>query len=192
MAMGARVVALLLACGCLGAGGQPALAAERITAFAAEITVTADGSLGVTETITVVAEGGKIRHGIYRDIPVRYAGGPFGLPVFVDFDLGAATCDGQAVPVRRDPRGEFVRVFIGDPARELPPGEHAYVIRYTTPQVRFLADHDEVYWNATGHAWEFPIDVATATVILPVTAAAEQIRAEAYAGPVGSKRQDGV
>jgi uncharacterized membrane protein YgcG len=192
MAMGARVVAILLACGCLAAGELTASAAERITAIAAEITVTADGSLSVAETITVVAEGVKIRHGIYRDIPVRYSGGPFGMPVFVDFDLGAATCDGQAVPVRRDHRGEFVRVFVGDPARELAPGEHTYVIRYTTPQLRFLADHDEVYWNATGHAWEFPIDVATATVILPATTAAEQIRAEAYAGPLGSKRQDGV
>ena len=28
-------------------------------------------------------------------------------------------------------------------------------------------DHDELYWNVTGNAWKFPIDVATATVLLP-------------------------
>ena len=47
-------------------------AQERILGFDSTIRILADGSLDVTETITVRAEGSQIRRGIYRDFPTRY------------------------------------------------------------------------------------------------------------------------
>jgi hypothetical protein len=45
-------------------------------------------------------------------------------------------------------------------------------------------DYDELYWNATGNGWEFPIEVAEARIRLPSPAQFGQ-RA-AYTGPQGS------
>ena len=43
---------------------------ERIHDYHSNIQVLPDGSLRVTETITVNAEGNQIKRGIYRDFPV--------------------------------------------------------------------------------------------------------------------------
>ena len=51
-------------------------------------------------------------------------------------------------------------------------------------------DHDELYWNVTGNGWEFPIQKASASVILPGDALHTIISAEAYTGPQGSQGRD--
>jgi uncharacterized membrane protein YgcG len=61
-----------------------------------------------------------------------------------------------------------VRIYIGDADIRVPPGEHVYSLRYrTTRQLGFFKDYDELYWNATGNGWVFPIDVAEARIRLP-------------------------
>ena len=47
------------------------------------------------------------------------------------------------------------------PRQSVDVGEHSYVIRYrTTRQIGRFKDFDELYWNATGNGWIFPIDLA--------------------------------
>ena len=48
------------------------LAEERIHSYHSDIVVDDKGDMTVTETITVNAEGNKIKRGIYRDFPTRY------------------------------------------------------------------------------------------------------------------------
>jgi hypothetical protein len=50
----------------------PLQAQERIRSYDSEVQILADGSVEVTEQITVRAEGRSIRRGIYRDFPTRY------------------------------------------------------------------------------------------------------------------------
>ncbi len=45
---------------------------ERITDYNSDITVARSGVLTVTETISVIAAGEQIHHGIYRDFPTDY------------------------------------------------------------------------------------------------------------------------
>ena len=45
---------------------------ERILSYLSEIRVQPAGDMEVTETITVVSQGDRIKHGIYRDFPTRY------------------------------------------------------------------------------------------------------------------------
>eukprot|EP01036_Dinobryon_divergens_P052698 gene52698-70445_t len=52
---------------------------------------------------------------------------------------------------------------------------------------RFFDDHDELYWNATGNYWNFPILKATATLVLPK--GAEISGSVGYTGAVGSMEQ---
>ena len=166
------------------------LAAECITNFRSDIAIAADGLMTITETISVIAEGEKIKRGIYRDIPVRYATGFFGLKQNIPFELRAVSCDGTESPYREENHGIFRRIYIGSENVQLPVGPHIYKIQYTTRQLRSQDNHDEVYWNATGNAWQFPIEQAVATVSFPAGISMDDVSAEAYVGVLHSTNQN--
>ncbi|MDQ3477672.1 MAG: DUF2207 domain-containing protein [Pseudomonadota bacterium] len=164
--------------------GGIASAEERIRSFISDVRINADSSLSVTETIHLRAENDAIRHGIYRDFPTRYRGRN-GSQIRVGFSFEAAALDGQPVPASASAVGNGVRIKIGDPNTYVPVGEHRYEIRYrTTRQLGRFEDFDELYWNATGNGWQFPIDVAEARIRLPVPA--KFGRRAAYTGAQGS------
>ncbi len=144
-----------------------AQAEERIHLFVSDARINPDSSLDVTETIDVNSEHDRINHGIFRDFPTRYKG-PRGTQVHVGFTLLDVTLDGQPVPASVESIAGGVRAKIGDPEQVVAEGEHRYVIHYrTTRQVGRFKDYDELYWNATGDGWIFPIDVAEARITLP-------------------------
>jgi len=70
---------------------------ERITSYDSDIAVARNGTLTVSETIAVYANGERIRHGIYRDFPTRYTD-KHGVRVHVRFDVIAVTRDGHSEP----------------------------------------------------------------------------------------------
>ena len=167
---------------------SPAAAEERISRFVSDVQIRQDSSLDVTETIDVRAERNAINHGIYRDFPTRYRG-RHGSFVRVGFTFNGATLDGLPVPATTEPHGNGVRIKIGDPEKYVDVGDHRYVLRYrTTRQIGRFADFDELYWNATGNGWAFPIDTAEARIRLPRAVPFGQ-RA-AYTGPPGSTASD--
>lgn len=162
----------------------PAAAEERITSFVSDVAVQQDSSLEVTETIEIVSEGNAIRRGIYRDFPTRYRGRNGG-QVRVGFDFLGAERDGRPEPASLEPVSNGVKIRIGDPAIMIEPGQHRYVIRYrTTRQIGRFSDYDELYWNATGNGWSFPIEVAEARIRLP--APVSFLQHSAYTGREGS------
>ena len=147
-----------------------AQAEERISHFFSDVQIQRDSSLQVTETIDVRAERNQINHGIYRDFPTRYRGSR-GTRVRVGFTFEGATLDGMPVPASTEAFGNGVRIKIGDPEKYVEVGDHRYVIRYrTTRQIGRFAGYDELYWNATGNGWIFPIDAAEARIRLPIPA----------------------
>ena len=90
-----------------------------------------------------------------------------------------------SVPAKTESIANGVRIKVGDPDKIIDIGEHRYVIHYrTTRQIGRFKDYDELYWNATGNGWMFPIDVAEARIRLPEPVKFGQ-RA-AYTGPQGS------
>ncbi len=137
----------------------PAAAEERIQRFVSDVQIQKDSSLEVTETIDVRAEHNAINRGIYRDFPTRYRG-PHGSQVRIGFTFRDATLDGMPVQASTETVSNGVRIRLGDPDKLVDIGDHRYVIRYqTTRQVGRFKDFDELYWNATGNGWMFPIDV---------------------------------
>jgi hypothetical protein len=181
------LAALLLTC--IGAA-QVTRADERILSYDSTLTVQRDGTLEVHEAIRVRAEGNNIRRGIYRDFPTNYTTDD-GRPIVVGFVFQSATRDGNTEPWHTEARGNGVRVYLGSASVMLPHGEHSYELVYRTDrQMGFFADHDELYWNVTGVGWGFPIDRATARVLLPADIPPSDIRLEGYTGPQGSKGQD--
>jgi uncharacterized membrane protein YgcG len=163
-----------------------ARADERILSFESDVQVAADGSMIVTETLHVRAEGSRIRHGIYRDFPTDYED-RLGNRYRVDFEPLAVQRDGVPDGHREERLSNGVRIYIGSADRLVPSGEHEYVLRYRTDrQLGFFADHDELYWNVTGNGWDFPIDAASARVTLPDKPGFEIGGIEGYVGPAGS------
>ncbi|GGB51856.1 hypothetical protein GCM10011316_24840 [Roseibium aquae] len=177
-------VAVVLWC----VSANAALANERILSFVSDIDVQKDGSLMVTETIRVRAEGQEIKRGIFRDIPLR-AIDANGWEHDVPFELLEVLRDGERENnfTREAARG--LRVYIGRENVFLDPGIYTYTIRYRMGrQVRFFEDYDEVYWNVTGNEWIFPIEEAVARIRLPDNAQAAQFAA--YTGPFGADGAD--
>ena len=182
----ARVVLLAL----LLALAPPSRADERILRFDSQVAIQPDGSLEVTEDIRVRVEGNAIRRGIYRDFPTRYKD-RLGNRVVVEFTLVDVLRDGRPTPHFTEKRGNGVRINTGNDDL-LPTGiETTFTLRYrTNRQLGYFDGHDELYWNATGNGWDFPIDAATARITLPSPVPAAQLRLDAYTGRQGESGHD--
>ena len=158
---------------------------ERITSFDSDIQVARNGTLTVTETIAVHVTGDQIHHGIFRDFPTRYTD-KHGTDIHVRFDVMSVQQDGHDEPYATESLSNGVRVKIGDADTTVALGEHTYVLTYITArQVGFFDKFDELYWNATGNGWVFPIDKAAATIHLPKGARITQTLY--FTGPQGSE-----
>jgi uncharacterized membrane protein YgcG len=175
------IFALLLA------GYLPAAAEEYIRSYNSDIRIAADGEMTVAETITVNAEGNRIRRGIFRDFPMTMEDAE-GRTIRVGFELVSVTRDGRDETFHTESISRGIRIYAGGENTLLSPGEHSYVITYrTNRQIRYFDDHDELYWNATGNGWQFRIARASARVTLP---AGRVTQTAAYTGAYGSTAQD--
>ena len=112
------VAALCVALALLMASAAPGLAVERIQSFNATIEIAGDGTLTVTETIRVRAEGNQIRRGIYRDIPLAIDT-PNGR-ILAGFELLSVTRDGEPDGYRVNRGGGGGRGGAKFPARRSP------------------------------------------------------------------------
>ncbi|MDH3668133.1 MAG: DUF2207 domain-containing protein, partial [Paracoccaceae bacterium] len=163
----------------------PTWAAEEIRSFDVVINVSADGSLEVTETIRVTAEGRNIKRGIYRDFPVEHRERD-GRVSLTTFEVTGVRRNGAKEPYTRTRRGAYVRTRIGDKDVFLPaPSEQVYELSYRTKgQLRGYNGYDELNWNVTGNEWDFPILAANVEIRLPQPALIRQYAG--YTGPTGA------
>ncbi|MDP2933644.1 MAG: DUF2207 domain-containing protein [bacterium] len=159
--------------------------AEKISNFNVEITVNSDASILVREAIIYDFENAS-RHGIYRDIPVKYKarGGNYNLRLD---NVSVTDESGLPYAFTVSGAGSDERVKIGD-ADRLVTGVKTYVLSYRVRRaLNYFSDHDELYWNATGNGWSVPIDKASATVFLPISVPADKAQAGCFAGSLGSQ-----
>lgn len=168
--------------------GGVARAEEYIDSYHADIAVAKSGTLTVTETIRVHAEGNQIRRGIYRDFPLTFADAE-GREREVGFDILRVERDGREEPYHTERARRGMRIYFGSADVLLQPGFHEYRLTYeTTRQIRFFDGHDELFWNVTGTEWAFPIRRASATVTLPEGVRAEDLTA--FTGAFGATGRD--
>jgi uncharacterized membrane protein YgcG len=163
---------------------------EQITSFHSDITLEADSTLLVTESITVIAAGRQIRHGIFRDFPTSYSDA-LNNHYVVGFHMLSATCDSAEESFRVEDYSNGKRIYLGDANLFVASGVHVYTITYTTNrQLGFFKDHDELFWNVTGVGWGFPIQTASATVHLPPVIPAAQIQLSGFTGRQSSRQSE--
>jgi uncharacterized protein (TIGR04222 family) len=156
-----------------------------IKRFDAAIVVSPDASLDVTESITAEFTGSW--NGIYRMVPVEYRT-PQGFNWTLRLQLlGVTDQNGAPLEVESSRERHYVKYKIRVPGAVN--ATRTVVIRYRARNgLRFLDDHDELYWNVTGDEWDVPIEAATARIELP--SAATGIRAIAFNGVYGSTARD--
>ncbi|MDO8516256.1 MAG: DUF2207 domain-containing protein [bacterium] len=155
--------------------------AEVINTFAATVDINPDSSVDVTELI-VYDFGANARHGIFREIPVRYARdtGTYTLTLS-DIKVRDNLGEPYVFAVSHDGANEIIR--IGDPDKTVT-DRHAYIISYTVlGAINYFGDHDELYWNVTGNDWEVPMGSAAAKVTYPPASSASST---CFRGAIGS------
>ena len=103
-------------------------AEERIEQFTSDARVNIDGSVDVTETISVNAEGRQIRRGIFRDFPTTYSDRN-GLRVVVGLQVISVKRDRQPEPYSIESLSNGKRVRMGSADVFLDPGIHVYEIQ---------------------------------------------------------------
>lgn len=176
-----RLVAVVAMVVAMSAPAGAADTGWTIDQFRADITVRPDGVLAILETIDVDFDGLQ-KHGIYRDIPTRYAYDDTHDRLY-RLSVQSVT-DGAGHPVTYQvSAGDITEIKIGDAGRTVG-GKQTYRIRYTVAgALNAFADHDELYWNVNGDQWGVPTMVTRATVQAPVGAVQ---RVGCFQGPTGS------
>lgn len=162
--------------------------AYTIRSFHTALTVEAGSDLVVEERIEVVFS--EPRHGIYRTIPVQYSD-----PRGFAYSLGLRLLDvtdgeGERQTTAVTHEGRYVKIRIGDADRTVS-GRVVYVIRYRVRDaLASFAEHDEIYWNATGHEWNAPIERSSVTVRLPAAVPVADLQVAGYTGTFGRRESD--
>ncbi|MFT6659816.1 DUF2207 domain-containing protein [Maritalea sp.] len=162
----------------------PAYGAEAILSYSSVIDVQTDRSIIVTETIRVNAEGRDIKRGIWRYIPTQSRGNN-GYAIDHGLEVLEVLRDGEPDDWKSETEAAGERIYIGNADVFLRSGIYTYTLKYRTwRQVRDLPESDQIYWNATGNFWSFPIQAAVAQVRLPEGARIQDTKA--FTGPFGS------
>jgi uncharacterized protein (TIGR04222 family) len=168
--------------------------------FEVTLAVRPDAAVDVTELIDANFEVTK--HGIYREIPIRYAVGmqQYSLRFrLLGVDDGAGTSYQTAVSYEEN----RVRIRIGDAAHTLG-GPVRYRVRYRVQRAILWEgtrawggedgnrDHAVLRWNATGTEWGVPIAKSTVRVKLPLDLDDSRVVYDAWTGVYGAKNKDFV
>jgi uncharacterized membrane protein len=158
--------------------------AEKIDDFQVDIRVNKDASIDVSESILYNFEGAE-RHGIFRDIPVKYQarGGNFNLRIS---DISVADEKGNAYNFSLANVGANKQIKIGD-ANLLVSGKKNYIINYKIKRaINYFDTFDELYWNGIGTQWTIPINNPAVKLTLPKNVSQDSLQISCYVGVSGS------
>jgi uncharacterized membrane protein YgcG len=165
-----------------------------ITDFDVDLSIQPDAGLDVVETVD--ADFAVPKHGILREIPVRYAVGMH--QYALRFRLqGVDDGEGSARPASVSFEENLARIRIGDPDRVVR-GRQRYRIRYHVERAviwegnQAWADGGRAVlrWNATGTEWQIPIDHSRVTVHLPRDLDDSELSYDAWVGRHGAVGRD--
>lgn len=157
---------------------------ETIKNFSAVMDIRSDGSIEVTETITVVADGGIIKRGITRAINREPINGD--KDGTFSYELVSATRNGVSIRPFKENNKRLTTFYLGSKDETIPPGEYTYVFTYTSEdQIYFLDQLDEVRWHLIDTDGKLPVERADITVRFP--GGTNIMNAACYAGREGTQ-----
>jgi uncharacterized membrane protein len=177
------IVGALVAMTVVVGTAAPALAqgAETIDSYNVAIEIRPSGQIHVQEVIAYDF-GYSSRHGIFRNIPVRFHYDDKYDRVYDIHDVKVSASPGTPANVDISDANDNKVLKIGDPDKTVT-GAHTYTIEYDVDgAVNRFSEHDELYWNAIGVEWDIPIQRPAVTVTAPVAVT----NVACFAGAFGS------
>ena len=161
----------------------PAFAVEQVDLFSVEIIINQDSTLSITEIINYNFDDLK-RHGIYRDIPIKYIarGGNYNLKIS---NIAVTNANNRNWNFNAEKSGPNLHIKIGNPNTYVT-GKQTYIISYTIARaINSFENHQELYWNVVGDSWTVPINQSEVRVYTPDGVKLSQ--ATCYSGEAGTK-----
>jgi uncharacterized membrane protein YgcG len=166
----------------------------RIRNYDVDLVVKPDAALEVTELID--ADFGVPKHGILREIPVRYAVGMHQYALRVSM-RGVDNGEGQDYRTSVTHEENLMKIKIGSPDFTVQ-GRQRYRLRYHVERaVLWQGNHAWeqgnnaiLRWNATGTEWQVPIDASKVTVHLPRELNDRELVYDAWTGYFGARGKD--
>ncbi len=161
---------------------------ESIQNFVANLVVSPDGSVEVTEEITVVATGDQIKRGITRALHRKPIGDAPGMERFT-YEVISVSRNGQSIDhTAKNEDGNRVH-YLGDKDTKIPPGTYTFRFRYRSPhQIYFMEGIEEIRWPLIGVDNQLPVAQASITVQFP--GGTQLLNSACYTGPEGSRASD--
>lgn len=164
---------------------QNVLAQEKINRYQVDARLQVDGNLYVSENI-FYDFGSEGKHGIYRQIPVKYKGEKEDFVLHID-NIRVVDQEDKAYDYEVYKKGDYLVIKIGN-ANKYVSGQKIYIINYQLHgALLFFDDYDEFYWNAVGDKWSVPIVEAEFNLALPQAVSQEDSVFKCWSGLYGSK-----
>ncbi|MFB6181560.1 MAG: DUF2207 domain-containing protein [Candidatus Magasanikbacteria bacterium] len=161
------------------------LQAEEINNYSVDIKINKDSSINVSESIEYDFEESS-RHGIFRTIPLDAWSGLLDKKIEIS-DIKVTDNKGNERPFKILSSLKKKKIKIGDPDKKIS-GIQTYNISYKVDWVlRYLAEKDELYWNAIGSGWDVPIRKAEVIVRTPKKMERSKLTLNCFVGKSGSK-----
>lgn len=141
-------------------------AKEHIPYLFSRIEILPTGMINISETITVVANGEKLKNGLARVIP-RFSTSREDVTSKIDMNLISVDINGQDIPHKLEEKDKKIYIT---PKQEynLTPGIYTYTFNYVIDRQLWEYDNfKEFYWDVTGSSWNLVITKAGASISLP-------------------------
>ena len=162
-------------------------AQEHIPFFFSEIEILPTGQVSINETVVVIANGQKLRHGLTRALPL-YAVSRDGREQNITINLNQVSINDTIIPYKVKTQNGYNHL-VPEVEYTLNPGVYTYKFNYIVNRdVWDYENFKEFYWDVTGSSWNLVIARAGAIVTLP--GIKRPLGQNAFSGIPGNLRAD--
>ena len=141
-------------------------AREHIPYMLSSFNILPTGLIQITEDITVVANGQKLKHGVTKILP-KYSKSRSGVRKKLDIQLLSVTINNQKIPYVLEEIGDYI-IIKPQQKYVLQPGVYNYSFKYLLDRkLWYYDDFTEFYWDVTGSYLNLVITSANAIVSIP-------------------------
>ena len=156
---------------------------QRGNTYAMECNVQKDGSLEVSEHLTVEAGKEGITHGVWREFPQEFVGCQGERREF-DIQIQDVLRDGEPAQHHKVALPGTTRLYVGEEGTTLESARYAYTLKYrTSPVVEIRDGHCWLCWDIVGEGLTVPLKSLRAEFLLPRSVPAERLQAESSMQP---------
>ncbi len=141
-------------------------AMEHIPYFMSLLEVLPSGMVKITETVTVVANGYKLKKGLSKKLPL-YVNTVSGKRQKLDYSIISVTANDMPISYHLNADNNNV-YMLPEQNYILDPGVYTYKFEYVVDNLLYNhGDYYQLYWDIGGNGWNLVVDRAGGILVLP-------------------------